>query len=59
MVAHIICNGDIVYNANTYNQEFVNTVQINYSENRPQAWWKQDAKILWKFKLYDTGHLIS
>ena len=42
-----------------YNHEFVNTLQNKYSENRPQAQWKQDSKILLKFKHYNTGHLIS
>ena len=33
----IFCTGDIVHNANNYNHEFVNALQIKYSENRPQA----------------------
>ena len=49
MVAHtLFCNGDIVHNANNYNHEFVNTLHIKHPEYRPQARWKQDAKILWK-----------
>ena len=33
----LFCTGDIVHNANNYNHEFVNALQIKYSENRPQA----------------------
>ena len=33
----LFCNGDIVHNAHNYNHEFVNTLKIKYSENRPQA----------------------
>ena len=33
----LFCTGDIVHNANNYNHEFVNTLQIKYSENRSQA----------------------
>ena len=33
----LFCTGDIVHNAKNYNHEFVNTFQIKYSENRPQA----------------------
>ena len=33
----LFCTGDIVHNANNYNHEFINTLQIKYSENRPQA----------------------
>ena len=28
----LFCTGDIVHNANNYNHEFVNTLQIKYSE---------------------------
>ena len=37
MVSHLFCTGDIVHNANNYNHEFVSTLQIKYSENRPQT----------------------
>ena len=33
----LFCTGDIVHNAKSYNHEFVNILQIKYSENRPQA----------------------
>ena len=33
----LFCTGDIVHNANNYNHEFINTLQIKHSENRPQA----------------------
>ena len=33
----LFCTGDIVHSANNYNHEFVNALQIKYSENRPQA----------------------
>ena len=33
----LFCTGDIDHNAKSYNHEFVNILQIKYSENRPQA----------------------
>ena len=33
----LFCTGDIVHNANNYNHEFLNILQIKYSENSPQV----------------------
>ena len=35
--SHDFSNCDIVHNANNYNHEFLNTLQIKYSKNKPQA----------------------